>query len=57
MSTPTVVEGGLVSDHKGFNLPGVPVSVPAMSDKDVEDLRWGLRTGADLVDPVICPQR
>ena len=44
-----VVEGGLVSDHKGFNLPGVPVSVPAMSDKDVEDLRWGLRTGADLV--------
>jgi len=45
----TVVEGGLVSDHKGFNLPGVPVSVPAMSDKDVEDLRWGLRMGADLV--------
>ncbi len=45
----TVVEGGLVSDHKGFNLPGVPVSVPAMSDKDEEDLRWGLRTGADLV--------
>ena len=44
-----VVEGGLVSDHKGFNLPGVPVSVPAMSDKDVEDLRWALRTGADLV--------
>ncbi len=45
----TVVEGGLVSHHKGFNLPGVPVSVPAMSDKDEEDLRWGLRTGADLV--------
>ncbi|MCP4743379.1 MAG: pyruvate kinase, partial [Actinomycetales bacterium] len=45
----TVVEGGLVSDHKGSNLPGVPVSVPAMSDKDEEDLRWGLRTGADLV--------
>jgi pyruvate kinase len=34
-----VVEGGRVSDNKGFNLPGVPVSVPALSDKDVEDLR------------------
>ncbi|MFF4338717.1 pyruvate kinase [Kitasatospora sp. NPDC001540] len=44
-----VIEGGLVSDHKGLNLPGVAVSVPALSDKDVEDLRWALRTGADLV--------
>ncbi len=45
----TVIEGGRVSDHKGLNLPGVGVSVPALSDKDVEDLRWGLRLGADLV--------
>jgi pyruvate kinase len=45
----TVVEGGRVSDHKGFNLPGVPVSVPALSEKDVDDLRWALRTGADMV--------
>ncbi|WP_411573738.1 pyruvate kinase [Streptomyces fradiae] len=44
-----VVEGGLVSDHKGLNLPGTAVSVPALSDKDVHDLRWALRTGADLV--------
>lgn len=44
-----VVEGGVVSDHKGLNLPGVAVSVPAMSDKDVEDLRWALRAGVDLV--------
>lgn len=44
-----VVEGGLVSDHKGLNLPGVAVSVPALSDKDVADLRWALRTGADLI--------
>ncbi|WP_042383733.1 pyruvate kinase [Streptacidiphilus melanogenes] len=44
-----VVEGGMVSDHKGLNLPGVAVSVPALSDKDVADLRWGLRIGADLV--------
>jgi pyruvate kinase len=44
-----VVEGGMVSDHKGLNLPGVAVSVPALSEKDVEDLRWALRTGADVV--------
>jgi pyruvate kinase len=44
-----VVEGGMVSDHKGINLPGVSVSVPAMSDKDVEDLRFGLRLGVDMV--------
>ncbi|MEU7643933.1 pyruvate kinase [Streptomyces huasconensis] len=45
----TVLEGGLVSDHKGLNLPGVAVSVPALSDKDEEDLRWALRTGFDVI--------
>lgn len=44
-----VLEGGRVSDNKGFNLPGVAVSVPALSDKDKDDLRWALRTGADLI--------
>ncbi|MEU1016401.1 pyruvate kinase [Streptomyces sp. NPDC005900] len=47
--TTTVVEGGMVSDHKGLNLPGVAVSVPALSDKDEEDLRWALRTGCDVI--------
>ncbi len=46
----TVVEvGGKVSNHKGINLPGVQVSVPAMSEKDVADLRWALEIGADMV--------
>jgi pyruvate kinase len=44
-----VVEGGSVSDHKGINLPGAAVSVPAMSEKDADDLRWGLRVGADMI--------
>jgi pyruvate kinase len=44
-----VVEGGRISDNKGLNLPGVAVSVPALSEKDIDDLRWGLRAGADLV--------
>lgn len=40
---------GRISDHKGINLPGVAVSVPAMSEKDIEDLRFGLHMGADWV--------
>ena len=40
---------GPVSNNKGLNLPGVAVSVPAMSDKDEEDLRWALNVGADLI--------
>jgi pyruvate kinase len=44
-----VVTGGKVSDHKGINLPGVPVSVPAMSEKDIEDLRWGLHLTVDFI--------
>src|SRR6478736_4440353 len=45
----TVIEGGMVSDHKGLNLPGVAVSVPALSGKDEDDLRWALRTGFDVI--------
>ena len=41
--------GGEISDHKGLNLPGVPLSVPALSEKDEADLRWALRLRADLV--------
>ncbi|GAA1150339.1 pyruvate kinase [Streptomyces hebeiensis] len=44
-----VIEGGVISDHKGINLPGAAVNVPALSDKDVEDLRFGLRMGCDMV--------
>ncbi|GHD15519.1 pyruvate kinase [Nocardiopsis kunsanensis] len=44
-----VVVGGPVSNHKGLNLPGVAVSVPALTDKDEDDLRWALRQGVDIV--------
>jgi pyruvate kinase len=40
---------GMVSNHKGINLPGVAVSVPAMSEKDIEDLRWALQLRVDFV--------
>ena len=44
-----VVVGGEVSNNKGINLPGVAVSVPAMSEKDIADLRWALRNGVDMI--------
>src|SRR5690625_4411114 len=40
---------GPVSNNKGLNLPGVAVSVPALSEKDKEDLRWAVRLGADVI--------
>ena len=43
------IQPGFVSNNKGINLPGVSVSVPAMSEKDEDDLRWGLRAGADFI--------
>jgi pyruvate kinase len=44
-----VVVGGMISDNKGLNLPGVVVSAPALTEKDEEDLRWALRTGFDMI--------
>ena len=44
-----VLEGGVVSNNKGLSLPGVAVSVPAMSDKDAEDLEFALRLGVDFI--------
>ena len=47
--TTRVEVGGKVSDHKGLNLPGVAVSVPALSEKDIDDLRWAVRTSVDFI--------
>ena len=45
----TVEVAGTVSNNKGINLPGVAVSVPALSEKDVRDLRWALGIGVDFI--------
>jgi pyruvate kinase len=45
----TVTEGGPVSNNKGLSMPGMNVSVPALSEKDIEDLEFALRLGVDLV--------
>ena len=44
-----VVVAGPVSSHKGINLPGVAVSLPALTEKDEADLRWAIQTGADII--------
>src|SRR5437763_5173250 len=38
-----VVHGGLLGEHKGINLPGVAVSAPALTEKDLDDLRFGVQ--------------
>ncbi len=47
--TTEVLVAGPVSNNKGINLPGVAVSVPALSEKDVLDLRFALRLGVDFI--------
>jgi pyruvate kinase len=42
-----VVEGGLLTSHKGINVPGVEVATPSMTRKDEEDVRFGLERGVD----------
>ncbi|GLV59961.1 pyruvate kinase [Dictyobacter sp. S3.2.2.5] len=44
-----VVHGGPLGEHKGINLPGVAVSAPAMTEKDREDLRFGIEHDVDYV--------
>lgn len=44
-----VVEGGLLGEHKGINLPGVALRVEALSEKDASDLHFGLAHGVDYV--------
>ncbi len=44
-----VVVGGVVSSHKGVNLPGVPVPIPSLTRKDVADIEWAVETGVDFV--------
>jgi pyruvate kinase len=45
----TVVNGGLLGEHKGINLPGVALSIPALTSKDRKDLIFGLKQGVDAV--------
>jgi pyruvate kinase len=45
----TVIEGGMLGEHKGINAPGVPLPASAITPKDVEDLRFAVKLGVDMV--------
>jgi len=44
-----VLNGGMLGEHKGINLPGVALSIPALTEKDRKDLEFGLKQGVDAV--------
>lgn len=44
-----ILNSGTVSDHKGINLPGVKTQLPALTEKDLDDLRFGVEMGVDIV--------
>ncbi len=44
-----VVNGGMLGEHKGINLPGTVVSVPSLTEKDEKDLEFGLAHGVDII--------
>jgi pyruvate kinase len=44
-----VINGGLLGEHKGINLPGTVVSVPSLTEKDEKDLEFGLKHDVDMV--------
>ncbi len=44
-----IVNGGLLGEHKGINLPGIPVRVPSLTEKDTEDLEFALKNGVDAI--------
>jgi pyruvate kinase len=44
-----VVNGGLLGEHKGINLPGIALSIPALTPKDRKDLEFGLKHGVDAI--------
>jgi pyruvate kinase len=44
-----VINGGMLGEHKGINLPGIALSIPALTEKDRKDLEFGLHHGVDAV--------
>jgi pyruvate kinase len=44
-----IINGGMLGENKGINLPGIPVRVPSLTEKDSEDLEFALKAGVDAV--------
>ena len=46
-----IINGGILKENKGINLPGVQVSAPSLTDKDKKDLNFGIKSGVDFFAP------
>src|SRR5580698_218891 len=44
-----VINGGMLGEHKGINLPGIPVRVPSLTEKDESDLEFAIKNGVDAI--------
>ncbi len=44
-----IINGGMLGENKGINLPGIPVRVPSLTDKDTEDLEFAIKNGVDAI--------
>ncbi|WP_317845498.1 pyruvate kinase [Schnuerera sp. xch1] len=45
----TVLNGGTLKDHKGVNVPNIPINLPAVTEKDISDIKFGIENGVDFV--------
>ncbi|MBQ6632551.1 MAG: pyruvate kinase [Romboutsia sp.] len=45
----TVENSGIVKNHKGVNVPGVKINLPALTDKDISDIEFGISQGIDFI--------
>lgn len=50
----TVIDGGLLTNHKGVNVPNVPLAMPYLSQKDMQDLKFGAKMGYDFIAASFC---
>ncbi len=44
-----IINGGMLGENKGINLPGIPVRVPSLTEKDAEDLEFAIKNGVDAI--------
>lgn len=45
----TVLNNGIIGNHKGVNVPGVSITLPALTEKDIEDIKFGIGMGVDII--------